>query len=81
MNETNDAFEGIVGNLINAEANDYLDLKLKILDRWIRQRERHGTPTELRDLIDFILPGTHDRNATLVLLSAALWRLRETRSQ
>jgi hypothetical protein len=73
-------FFDIANAEVSAEANKLLDKHLARVDQWCVVRAAHNDPADLRSLIEQIMQEPNHRAPVIVTLAAALWRLREERT-
>ena len=76
MDPNDREFFSIANNMVEDQAQDYLDKRLAQLDLWVQQREASGAPADLRSLIDQVMNEPNLRGPVIVALCTALWRLR-----
>lgn len=74
-------FFAIANTMVADEANEYLNKRLKLMEKWIAYQEAHGERADLRALIDQLGLENTARGPTIVCLAAALWRIRELEKQ
>lgn len=70
-------FFAIANELVDDEANDYLDKRLEAVREWIAQRKSAGEPADLRSLINHVMYEPNSRGPVIVALCTAMWRLLE----
>lgn len=81
MDNTNSEFFAIADSLVSEEANDYLDSRLDLVDKWVATREAAGLPADLRTLVEQVMHEPNQRGPVIVAMCTALWRLREIKEQ
>lgn len=75
-----DEFFDIANFLISDEVNEFLDKRLKLVDKWVALREARGERADLRALVDQFMREPSHKGPIVALLAAALWRIREMES-
>lgn len=69
-------FFDIAGNLVESEANSFLDARLEALRRWERAQSAVGDRADLRTLIEKMMREPAHRGPAVILLATAMWRLK-----
>lgn len=75
--ESEKEFLDIVSHLAADEANDFLDKRLILVDKWMEIQAENGARIDLQAFIQKLLSEDSQRGPTVVCLAAALWRLKE----
>jgi hypothetical protein len=73
--DTTKFFE-IADSLVAEEANEFLDQRMAVVERWCQFRISRGEPADLRSLIEQLMQEPNMKGPVVVCLAAAMWRLR-----
>lgn len=74
---SDEEFFDIATNLVEEEADDLLNKRLALVEKWARVREARGQRADFLSLHEQMLREPSPRGPVITALAAALWRLRE----